>query len=61
MSKRETCEICEHEKLSDCRCCDLSSDPNPEAFTRKELVNALVLEARIREAIKEHDSHGQDG
>ena len=41
-SKRETCEVCNTCRLSECRVCDLSGEPNPEAFTRKELVAALV-------------------
>lgn len=52
---RETCELCEFEKLSECRSCDLSGDPNPESFTREELIKTLVLEARIKEAISERN------
>ena len=35
------CEVCEHFDISKCLCCDLSGDPNPEAFTRQELVDGL--------------------
>lgn len=53
-TNRETCEVCDHDKLKDCRSCDLSSDPNPEAFTRKELIAALVFKARVDEIVKEY-------
>lgn len=46
---RETCEVCDHNKLSECRSCDLSGEPNPEAFTRGELVDALIWFYRHRE------------
>ena len=47
--KRETCEICDHDRLSQCRACDLSGDPNPEAFSRQELVDALIEKYRKEE------------
>lgn len=43
-SDRDTCELCDHERNSECRCCELSGEPNPEAFTREELVQALTKE-----------------
>ena len=39
---RNTCELCDHDTLSNCRACDLSGEPNPEAFTRDEIVAALI-------------------
>jgi len=39
---RNTCELCDHTQLTDCRACDLSGEPNPESFTRAELVAALI-------------------
>lgn len=51
VAARSTCEICDHNELADCRSCGLSGDPNPEAFSREQVVRALVLEARIKEAI----------
>jgi NUDIX domain len=44
--KRETCELCEFDCLSRCRSCDLSGEPNPEAFSRTELVSSLVRSHR---------------
>jgi len=41
LQKRNTCEVCDHDQISECRQCTLSCEPNPEAFTRKELVTAL--------------------
>ena len=46
---RETCEICDHDRLSQCRACDLSGEPNPEAFSRQELVDALIEKYRKEE------------
>ena len=39
---RDTRELCEHKHTSECRSCELSGEPNPEAFTRAELVSALI-------------------
>lgn len=40
LRKTYACEIC---NTDPCRFCDLSGEPNPEAFTRDELVHALRL------------------
>ena len=48
---RETCELCEHELLKECKCCELSGEPNPEAFSRSKLVSVLVQFVRLREAL----------
>ena len=52
-SIRNTCEVCDENDLSKCRSCTLSGDPNPEAFSREELLRALILEVRIKDAMNE--------
>ena len=41
-----TCELCDFDDVSQCRSCDLSGEPNPEAFSRTELVMSLVASHR---------------
>ena len=53
------CEVCDEDCLSNCRACTLSGEPNPEAFSRDELVTALVLEVRIKDALNERMENGQ--
>jgi hypothetical protein len=59
MAIRNTCEICDEDDVSKCRSCTLSGEPNPEAFSREELVRALVLEARIKAALDEATSRSK--
>jgi hypothetical protein len=53
---RNTCEVCEEDDISKCRSCDLSGEPNPEAFSREELVRALITEYRFKENNKSTDA-----
>lgn len=45
--ERDTCELCRHNRKSECRYCELTGEPNPEAFSRQDLVDALMFKARV--------------